>query len=264
MKSMKYELFMIVLALGATISALMQLNLTLDPEVSRILTGLDALIWVVFVLDYSVRLLKSESKREFVLTHKLELLTIIPFDSLFRAFRLVRLVKLLKLLKLVKVAVFFSTFVRKSKAFMKTNNFHLVLLIVVVLNLAGAGLMYLVEDMSFKDALWWSVVTTTTVGYGDVAPVTDMGRVVAAILMVTGIGFLGMLTGTIATFCLLPKFEMKSYHDQLLFDIKRRLNNFDNLSEQELVEIHHTLMSIKKARQVNEKQQSVQSEDKSV
>ena len=113
MKSMKYELFMIFLALGATISALMQLNLTLGSEVSRILIGLDAFIWVVFVLDYSVRFLKSESKREFVLTHKLELLTIIPFDSVFRAFRLVRWVKLLKLLKLVYL--FEVIYARKHK-----------------------------------------------------------------------------------------------------------------------------------------------------
>lgn len=50
------------------------------------------------------------------------------------------------------------------------------------------------------DALWWSFVTVTTVGYGDISPVSSFGRVIAGLLMAFGIGFIGMLTGTIATF----------------------------------------------------------------
>lgn len=57
---------------------------------------------------------------------------------------------------------------------------------------------------------------------------------------------------------------MKTYHDQLLFDIKRRLNNFDNLTEEELVEIHYTLISIKKARQVNDEREQIQRGDESL
>ena len=54
--------------------------------------------------------------------------------------------------------------------------------------------------MSFGDALWWSIVTCTTVGYGDISPSTTVGRVVAVILMLFGIGLIGMLTGAITTF----------------------------------------------------------------
>ena len=56
------------------------------------------------------------------------------------------------------------------------------------------------EKMPFSDALWWSFVTCTTVGYGDLSPETTIGRVTAVILMMFGIGFLGMLTGSITTF----------------------------------------------------------------
>jgi len=58
---------------------------------------------------------------------------------------------------------------------------------------------------SFDDALWWSFVTATTVGYGDISPVTTPGRIIAAILMLTGIGFIGMLTGVISTFFISKK-----------------------------------------------------------
>ncbi|MBA4495672.1 potassium channel family protein [Paenactinomyces guangxiensis] len=49
------------------------------------------------------------------------------------------------------------------------------------------------------DAVWWAVVTTTTVGYGDISPVTLGGRVIATILMFTGIGLIGSVTASVAT-----------------------------------------------------------------
>lgn len=63
--------------------------------------------------------------------------------------------------------------------------------------------MYL-EKMSFQDALWWSFVTTTTVGYGDLSPVTGLGRIVAAVLMLVGIGLIDSLTSSITTFFITP------------------------------------------------------------
>jgi len=54
------------------------------------------------------------------------------------------------------------------------------------------------------DAFWWAIVTTTTVGYGDVSPVTTEGRLIAIALMILGIGFIGVLTATITSFFLDP------------------------------------------------------------
>src|SRR5207248_6212190 len=53
---------------------------------------------------------------------------------------------------------------------------------------------------SIGDALWWAVVTTTTVGYGDVSPVTGEGRLIAVGLMIVGIGFIGVFTATVTSF----------------------------------------------------------------
>jgi len=50
------------------------------------------------------------------------------------------------------------------------------------------------------DGIWWSVVTSTTVGYGDLSPVTPIGRGLAVVLMIVGIGTIGMITGSIATY----------------------------------------------------------------
>jgi voltage-gated potassium channel len=56
------------------------------------------------------------------------------------------------------------------------------------------------EFASYSDSLWWSLVTLTTVGYGDIAPITTTGRLAAAVLMVTGIAVLGGLAGSLASF----------------------------------------------------------------
>lgn len=81
------------------------------------------------------------------------------------------------------------------------------LLTVVVIMLVCSGLVLLFERNAhgstihnFPDALWWAIVTVTTVGYGDTYPVTAAGRGVAVVLMLTGIGLIGVLTATVASF----------------------------------------------------------------
>ena len=58
-----------------------------------------------------------------------------------------------------------------------------------------------------SDALWWSVVTITTVGYGDRYPVTDGGRIVASVLMIAGVGLFGTFTGFVASMFVEPDFK---------------------------------------------------------
>ena len=87
------------------------------------------------------------------------------------------------------------------------HNLHFVLLSVAVIIFAAAGLEVAFEIHArgsnihgFADALWWAVVTVTTVGYGDKFPVTALGRGVAVVLMLVGIGLIGVLTATVASF----------------------------------------------------------------
>ena len=93
---------------------------------------------------------------------------------------------------LLLLARFFST-LKKNKL----SKLCLLILLVIAMGVLAVSLFE--NNLSIKDAFWWSIVTITTVGYGDMVPATTGGRVVAVCLMILGIGFLGMFTANIAS-----------------------------------------------------------------
>jgi voltage-gated potassium channel len=171
-----------------------------------ILDIMDIIILIIFAIDYFTRLILAKGKWSFIKSNIPDLLSIIPFNQVFqvlRVFRIFKLMRLVKLTRLGKAARLFSVFTKfgdKASEFLKTNNFIYAAYITSATILFGTvGISY-TENLDFGNALWWAIVTTTTVGYGDISPKTALGKLIAVILMIVGIGFLGMLTGTISTY----------------------------------------------------------------
>jgi voltage-gated potassium channel Kch len=129
----------------------------------------------------------------------LVLLTVPIAPSTWQSFRVLRLLRVLRLGVAVLVAA------HHVRAVLQHRQFHVVALAAGVSVMLGAAGIYRVEHgtnphiQSLGDALWWAIVTATTVGYGDISPKTPEGRIIA-VLMLVGIGVIGAFTATVASF----------------------------------------------------------------
>ncbi|MCF6388393.1 potassium channel family protein [Mycobacterium sp. MBM] len=148
--------------------------------------------WLVFAVDYVVRLTLAPQRWRWFYRHLIDLMIVaLP---LLRPLRLVRLLILIKTLQ--KAA---GSAIRGRVVLYTVSG---AVLLVFVASLAvldaerGAPGAYITD---FGEALWWSVTTITTVGYGDLTPITTTGRVVAVLLMIGGITLVGSITATLAS-----------------------------------------------------------------
>ncbi len=195
---MLYNIVIFFLALVSVLLAIVDLLRGLRPAELWI----DRTIYGVFVVDYAVRFLITNNKQDFFKSNIIDLIAIIPLNSAFRGLRLLKMSKLLKLTKLVRIGALSARSASKARRFFNTNGFKYVICLSVAAILGSSCAMMYFEKMSFQDAVWWSFVTATTVGYGDLSPSTLSGRIIASLLMLIGIGLIGSLTSTITSYFL--------------------------------------------------------------
>lgn len=239
-----YNISMGFLSIIVVIMTLIEITMDLSIVYIQTLNILNLIIWIIFVSDYIYRFKISENKRIFILNNKIDLISIIPLNELFKVLRIFRIGKIFRMVKVFRMMIFFTRTKTSFEKFIKTNNFHYVLYVTITIIFLGATAISIVEKMNLSDSLWWSFVTTTTVGYGDISPETSIGRIIAAILMLVGIGFIGMLTGTIATFFIKNIEEKNSYKERVIMDIKEQLDNIDELSNEDIEDINKVLKAL--------------------
>ena len=157
-----------------------------------ILWAVDWAIWSLFVVDYVVRLSLATNRWHWFVRHLL--------DFAIVALPLVRPLRLLRLLVLIEV-------LQKAVGDAFRGRIVVYTLSGVLLLIYTASLAVFDKERyqhgatinSFGKALWWSITTVTTVGYGDVYPVTNTGRVIAVLLMIGGISLVGVVTAALAS-----------------------------------------------------------------
>lgn len=240
-----YEIIIGALALFAVALAVLDITQSLNAWQRMA----DNIILAIFVADYIVRLLVSDDKKDFVKKNIFDLIAIIPFSSFFRAFRIARLARLVKLAKISKfsrLAAYSLRLLNRAKVFFNTNGFKYVLALSCVLVAAGGIAIHFAEGMELSDGFWWAFVTTTTVGYGDISPSTGVGRAIAIILMITGIGLLGTLTSTITSFFLNLKSDKPTHKDEVVSLVLRQVEDLENLSNEDIDRICEILQTFKK------------------
>lgn len=150
------------------------------------------LVWVVFAADFITRLTLAQNKLRFLRTHIFDLAAVVL--PMVRQLRVLRLITVITLLN--------KKFQHKIRQRVSIYVAGVTILVAFCASLAVLDAERHAENASittFGDALWWTMTTMSTVGYGDRYPVTGEGRLVAGLLMVGGIALLGVITGTIAS-----------------------------------------------------------------
>ncbi|MGN2638041.1 potassium channel family protein [Nocardia takedensis] len=165
-----------------------------SPHLDTWLTVVDVTIWAAFLVDFAVRLALSGDRWRFLRTHPIDLLIVLlpPFRPL----------RLLRAAMLVLGSLNRNTTTRARLSVFVGSGSVLVLLLC---SLAFFDAEHDAPDTKitgFGDALWWAVVSVTTVGYGDVYPVTTEGRLISLILMTFGIGLISFAIGTTTSWVL--------------------------------------------------------------
>lgn len=175
----------------------------LSPSVYKLLNLLEIFFVGVFTIEYFIRIYFSEKKIKFLFSFYgiIDLLAILPFYlslgfdlRTIRAVRFIRVFRLLKLTRYNKAVNFLSDAFRESKEELLVFSF----LASALLYLTSVGIYYFERDLqpeefgSVPQSLWWSVVTLTSVGYGDVTPISTAGKIFTSIILFLGIGLISV------------------------------------------------------------------------
>lgn len=201
-----YQLFILGLSLLVLLTLAVQLVADLEPETRSILAYSDLLVCALFFGDFVVSLVRARDRRDYLLRWGwIDLASSIPVVDQLRWGRAARVLRVFRVLRGVRAAKILSTFILRRRS---ESAFLAVALLSIVFVVLGSIAVLHFEDAegsnirSAEDALWWAIVTITTVGYGDKFPVTTEGRMVAVGLMVAGVGLFGTFTGFVASWFL--------------------------------------------------------------
>ncbi len=181
---------------------------------------------ILFTLEYIIRIFVSPKPLKYILSSWgiIDLVSILPtfispFISGYTSFRVVRALRLLRVFRILKL----SRFTSESQALaysLKASYYKIMvfLFFVVMMMIMAGTVMYIIEGGrngfdSIPESIYWAIVTVTTVGYGDIAPVTAIGKILASLMMIIGYAIIAVPTGLISV-------EMANYNRDLKSDMK--------------------------------------------
>ncbi|MEY4293636.1 MAG: hypothetical protein RIR29_286 [Actinomycetota bacterium] len=183
-------------ALALVYLALYAVEVLGDARIVRLLdlVLISDLIWAIFIVDFVARFVMHDDKKLFLKRNVIELIgLILPF---FRAFRMFRVV----------IAIGFLA--RAAQTLQSRINIYLGIILPLLVFTCSLGVYDAEHDApgatitNFGDAIWWALVTVTTVGYGDYYPVTFEGRFIAVLLMLSGLALVSVITVSFASWFL--------------------------------------------------------------
>ncbi|MFS4417129.1 ion transporter [Maribacter sp. 2307ULW6-5] len=207
----QFDIFLIILILFSVVLIMLESVKEIDVKYHDQLLFMEWVVTIFFTIEYIARIvcIRQPSKYifsfygiiDFISTIPLYLSYIFAGSQVLLAFRIFRMLRIFRILKLVK----FIGEASQLKQALKASRTKIVVFIYVVLILSVmmGTVMYLIESdeagfTSIPRSIYWTIVTLTTVGYGDIAPQTALGQSIATLIMIIGYGIIAVPTGIVS------------------------------------------------------------------
>lgn len=207
-----FDLCLTVCILLSVLVALLDSVPAINARFHSVMLALEWMFTLLFTLEYALRLYSADVTRRYAFSFFgiVDLASILPayLSLLFPAasyllvFRLLRILRIFRILKLIRFVGDANILVR---ALLQSRRKILIFLFsVIIMNIIFGSLMYVVEGpengfTSIPVAIYWSIVTLTTVGYGDISPHTGLGQFIASLAMITGYAIIAVPTGIVSS-----------------------------------------------------------------
>lgn len=209
-KSKYFAFFIQALILLSVITFSIETIPNLKPQTRTILQSIELFSVIIFSLEYLLRIYVADNKPKFIFSFFgiIDFLAILPFYLSFgidlRSLRALRFLRLFRILKLVRYNRAMNHFTRAIKS-AKEEIFLFIFITLILIYFSAVGIYYFENQAqpehfsSIFDSLWWAIITLTTVGYGDVYPITVGGKVFTFIILMIGLGIVAIPTGIISS-----------------------------------------------------------------
>lgn len=205
-----FSILIQVLILISVVTFSMETLPGLEPQTRLILRYIEIFSVLIFTIEYFLRIYVADRKLKFVFSFFgiIDFLAILPFYLAvgvdLRSLRALRFLRLFRILKLVRYNKAMNQFSRAIKS-AKEQILLFIFITLILIYFAAVGIYYFENEAqpehfsSIFDSLWWAIITLTTVGYGDVYPITVGGKVFTFFILMIGLGIVAIPTGIISS-----------------------------------------------------------------
>ena len=228
-----FDVILLIVIIASIILVMLESVVWIDKKYHNFLNIAEWVITILFSIEYILRIVSNSNPKKYIFSFYgiIDLLSTIPkYLSLFLvgshslvALRALRLMRIFRILKLARFMGESNNLVKALKA--SRVKIAVCVSFVIILCVILGTVMYLVEsgeDSGFSSiprSVYWAIVTLTTVGYGDIAPVTPLGQFIASLIMITGYGIIAIPTGIVSAEYASRKKEITK-EDVILSEVK--------------------------------------------
>jgi voltage-gated potassium channel len=206
-----FDVILLILILASIVLVMLESVDNLDAKYHKVFYAGEWIITIFFTLEYFARILTVNKPSKYIFSFYgiIDFLSTIPLYLSFfivgsNALITVRALRLLRVFRILKVTRYIGESNKLTKALVDSRTkISIFLFTVLIICIISGTLMYLVEgeEGGFRNipvSIYWSIVTLTTVGYGDIAPITPFGQFLASIIMIMGYGIIAVPTGIVS------------------------------------------------------------------